>query len=218
MAGVSKLFRTSGKRVKPSLDLPEGLCGQFSLAEMKIATNNFNDKLLVGEGDFGRVYKGSIDDCTRIVAIKWLKFKPGQGLVFKDIRIKVVLLCQLHHPNLVPLIEYCIAEGENILVFEFIVKGNLFRRLHYTDHDDHDRLWWKQRLQIRIGVALALHYLHIAVKQTIIHGDVKPADILLDENWEFKLSDFKSSKMAIFGFVSGLFSKSPRKIGKIRIL
>ncbi|XP_050290296.1 putative receptor-like protein kinase At5g39000 [Quercus robur] len=141
----------------------EGLCGQFSLAEMKIATNNFNDKLLLGEGDFGSVYKGSIDDRTRIVAIKWLKFKPGQG--------------------------------ENILVFEFIVKGNLFRRLHYTDHDDHDRLSWKQRLQIRIGVALALHYLHIAVKQTIIHGDVKPADILLDENWEFKLSDFKSFKM-----------------------
>ena len=114
----------------------------------------------------------------------------------------MVLLCQLHHPNLVPLIEYCIAEGENILVFEFIVKGNLFRRLHYTDHDDHDRLSWKQRLQIRIGVALALHYLHI----------------LLDENWEFKLSDFKSFKMVILGFVSGLFLKSPRKIEKIRIL
>ncbi|XP_075665733.1 receptor-like protein kinase FERONIA [Castanea sativa] len=147
MKGVSKLFRTSGKRAKPSLDLPEGLCGQYSLAEMKIATNNFNDKLLVGEGDFGRVYKGSIDDCTRIVAIKWLKFKLGQGLVFEDLRI-----------------------------------------------------------QIRIGVALALHYLHIAVKQTIIHGDVKPADVLLDENWEFKLSDFKSSKMVILGKAIGIRS------------
>ena len=67
-------------------------------------------------------------------------------------------------------------------------------------------------------MALALHYLHIAVKQTIIHGDVKPADVLLDGNLEFKLSDFKSSKMVILASVSGLFSKSPRKIGKIRIL
>ena len=67
-------------------------------------------------------------------------------------------------------------------------------------------------------MALALHYLHIAVKQTIIHGDVKPADVLLDGNWEFELSDFKSSKMVILASVSGLFSKSLRKIGKIRIL
>ncbi|KAL0011826.1 hypothetical protein SO802_006934 [Lithocarpus litseifolius] len=196
MEGVSKLFRTSGKRSKskPSSALPEELCRQFSLAEMKIATNNFDDKLLVGEGGFGRVYKGSTDGCNRTVAIKRLKLKPGQGLVFEDLRTEVVLLCQLRHPNLVPLVGYCIDEGENILVYEFIVNGNLFRKLHYTEHDDHDRLSWKQRLRICIGVARALHYLHTGVKQTIIHGDVKPANILLNEKWEAKLSDFKWSK------------------------
>jgi len=85
MEGVSKLFRTSGKRVKPSLDLPEGLCGQFSLAEMKIATNNFNDKLPVGEGDFGSVYKGSIDDyqnrCNKVVEIQ-----AGTGSRFRGLK------------------------------------------------------------------------------------------------------------------------------------
>ncbi|XP_075665744.1 putative receptor-like protein kinase At5g39000 [Castanea sativa] len=172
MEGVSKLFRTLGKRSKPkpSSALPEGSCRQFSLAEMKIATNNFDDKLLVGEGGFGRVYKGFIDDCNKTVAIKRLKLKPGQGLVYEDLRTEVVLLCQLRHPNLVPLIGYCIDEGENILVYEFIVNGNLFRKLYYTDHDDHDRLSWKERLRICIGVARALHYLHTRVKQTIIHG------------------------------------------------
>ena len=111
MEGVSKLSRKSGKRAKPSSALPEGLCRQFSLAEMKIATNG---ELLVGEGGFGRVYKGFIDDCNKTVAIKRLKLKPGQGLVFEDLRTEVVLLCQLRHPNLVPLIGYCINEGESI--------------------------------------------------------------------------------------------------------
>ena len=144
---------------------------------------------------FGRVYKGFINDCDKTVGIKRLKLKPGQGLVTEDLRTEVVLLCQLRHPNLVPLIGYCIDEGENIIVYEFIVNGNLFRKLYYTDHDEHDRLSWKQRLRICIGVPRALHYLHIGVKQTVIHGDVKPANILLNGKWEAKLSDFKSSKM-----------------------
>ncbi|XP_030949421.1 receptor-like protein kinase FERONIA [Quercus lobata] len=220
MEGVSKLFRKSAKRAKPSSALPEGLCRQFSLAEIKIATNNFNDELLVGEGGFGRVYKGFIDDCNKTVAIKRLKLKPGQGLVFEDLRTKVVLLCQLRHPNLVPLIGYCIDEGENILVYEFIVNGNLFRKLYYTDHDEHDRLSWKQRLRICIGVVRALHYLHTGVKHTIIHGDMKPANILLNKKWEAKLSDFSrfvsdSTMLDTLGYVdpecritSGLTDKS----------
>jgi len=197
MEGVSKLFRTFWKRSKPkpSSPLPEGLCHQFSLAEMKIATNNFDDKLLVGEGGFGRVYKGFIDDCNRTVAIKRLKLKPGQDLR-KNLRTEMVLLCQLHHPNLVRLIGYCIDEGMNI-VYEFIVNGDLSRKLF---RDYHDRLSWKQRLKICVGVARALHYLHTGVKQTIIHGDVKPANILLDKNWEAKLSDFRMSNMLSPGF------------------
>ena len=187
MKRVSKLFRTSEKRAKPSPSspFPEGLCRQFSLAEMKIATNNFNDKLLLGEGDFGSVYKGSIDDCTRIVAIKRLKLE--------DLRNEVVFVGQLHHPNLISLIGYCIDEGLNILVYEFLVNGNLFSKLH-------DRLSWKQRLKICVGVARALHYLHTGVKQTIIHGDVKPTNILLDKNLEAKLSDFRLSNMLRPGF------------------
>ena len=188
MKGVSKLFRTSKKRAKPSPSspLPEGLCRQFSLAEMKIATNNFDANLVIDEGDFGTVYKGFFNDCngTRIVAIKRMKLE--------DLRNEVVFVCQLHHPNLVSLIGYCIYEGMNILVYE-LVNENLFRKLH-------DRLSRKQRLKICVGVARALHYLHTGVKQTIIHGDVKPTNILLDKNWEAKLSDFRFSNMLPPGF------------------
>ena len=189
MKGVSRLFRTSKKGAKPSPSsaFPEGLCRQFSLAEMKIATNNFDANLVIGEGDFGTLYKGSFNDCngTRIVAIKRMKLE--------DLRNEVVFVGQLHHTNLISLIGYCIDEGVNILVYEFMVNGNLFSKLH-------DRLSWKQRLKICVGVARALHYLHTGVKQTIIHGDVKPTNILLDKNLEAKLSDFRLSNMLPPGF------------------
>ncbi|XP_030972785.1 receptor-like protein kinase FERONIA [Quercus lobata] len=185
MKGVSKLFRTSKKGAKPSPSsaFPERSCRQFSLAEMKIATNNFDANLVIGEGDFGTAYKGFFNDCngTRIVAIKRLKLN-------EDLRNEVVFVCQLHHPNLISLIGYCIDEGVNILVYEFMVNGSLFSKLH-------DRLSWKQRLKICVGVARALHYLHSGVKQTIIHRDVKPTNIMLDKNWEAKLSDFRLSNM-----------------------
>ncbi|XP_075664716.1 receptor-like protein kinase FERONIA isoform X2 [Castanea sativa] len=193
MKGVSKLFRTSKKGAKPSTSspLPEGLCRQFSLAEMKFATNNFDANLVVVEGDFGTLYKGFSNDCncTRIVAKKFLKFE--------DLRTELVWLCQLHHPNLVRLIGYCIDESVNILVYEFMVNGALSRKLL---RDDHDRLSWKQRLKICVGVARALHYLHTGIKKTIIHGDVKSANILLDKNWEAKLADFRLSNMLPPGF------------------
>ena len=170
--GVSKLFRTFWKRSKPkpSSPLPEGLCRQFSLAEMKIATNNFNDKLLVGEGDFGSVYKGSIDDCTRIV----------KRLKLEDLRNEVVFVCQLHHPNLISLIGYCIDEGQGCLVYEFMVNGKLAQHILIW-RTDHNPLPWKQRLAICIGIAHGLHYLQTGQKCTIIHNDVRMSEE--GENW-----------------------------------
>ncbi|KAL4627747.1 hypothetical protein ACB092_05G188100 [Castanea dentata] len=118
MEGVSKLFRTSGKRAKPSSTLPEELCRRFSLAEMEIATNNFDDKLFIGQGGSAKVYKGLlIDDCscTINVAIKCVTFDWS--------RTEVLLACQLHHPNHVPLIGYCLDDQQMILVYEFMVNG-----------------------------------------------------------------------------------------------
>ncbi|GMY38072.1 receptor-like protein kinase FERONIA [Fagus crenata] len=188
---ISKLFRSDRKRAKQSSGLPEDICRRFSLAEIKIATNDFDEHLVIGKGGFGKVYKGCIDDRTINVAIKRKSFgSTGQGS--EQFRNEVPLLCQLSHPNLVPLIGYCMDEPEMILVYEFMVNGTLSDHLFGTNHDP---LPWKQRLQICVGVARGLHYLHAGVKHTIIHRDVKPSNILLDEKWEAKLTDFGLSKM-----------------------
>ena len=187
---ISKLLR-SGKRAK---SLPEELCRRFSLAEIKRATNNFDKDLLIVGGGFGNEYKGRIciDDRTINVAIKRTIFgSTGQG--FDEFSNEVVLLCQLSHPNLVPLIGYCMDEPEMILVYEFMVNGNLRDHLYGTDNLD--PLPWKQRLQICVAVARGLHYLHAGVKHCIIHSDVKSSNILLDEKGEAKLTDFGLSKM-----------------------
>ncbi|XP_023915022.1 receptor-like protein kinase FERONIA [Quercus suber] len=194
---ISKLIWTSRKgrsdETKQSCSvLPEGLCRQFSLAEIKIATNDFADDLVIGEVGFGKVYKGFIDNRGRSVAIKRLGIMSRQGS--RELTNEVALLCQLNHSNLIHLIGYCIDhDGENIiLVFEFMVNGNLGDHIYGTDHDP---LPWKQRLQICIGVACGLHYLHTGLKHSIIHGDVKTKNILLDEKWEAKLGDFGLFKM-----------------------
>ena len=186
---ISKLLRPFRKG--RSSDLPEGVCRRFSLGEIKKATNDFADDLVIGEGGFGKVYKGFIDDRGISVAIKRLGIKnSGQGAC--ELTNEVVLLCQIRHPNLIPLIGYCIDEGEGCLVSEFMVNGTLQQHICGTDHDP---LPWKQRLAICIGVARGLHYLHTGLKHTIIHRDVKMSNILLDEKWEAKLTDFGLSKM-----------------------
>ncbi|XP_023920669.1 receptor-like protein kinase FERONIA [Quercus suber] len=194
---ISKLLRRSGKGRSDEIKqyyssvLPEGLCRRFSHGEIKKATNNFDYNLIIGSGDFGSsVYKGFIDDRGISVAIKRLSEKSRQSV--RELTNEVVLLCQLRHPNIIPLIGYCIDEDEECLVYEFMVNGHLSHHFFGTDHDP---LRWKQRLVICIGVARGLHYLHTGLKHTIIHRDVKLTNILLDEKWEAKLADFGLSKM-----------------------
>ena len=114
---------------------------------------------------------------------------------FHELKTELLLLCQLRHSNLVPLIGYCLDHQQMILVYQFIFNGNLGEQLYGTNHDN--PLPWKQRLWISIGVARVLHYLHTGLKHTIIYRNVKPSNILLDEKWEPKLADFVSYKMGL---------------------
>lgn len=163
-----------------------GLPKRFVYEELAVATDNF--KTQIGSGGFGSVYRGTLLDKT-VVAVKKITNFGVQGK--KDFCTEIAIIGNIHHANLVKLKGFCAQGRQRLLVYEYMNRGSLDRTLFGSG----PVLEWQERLDIALGTARGLAYLHSGCEQKIIHCDVKPENILLHDQFQAKISDFGLSKL-----------------------
>ncbi|KAJ9549552.1 hypothetical protein OSB04_022095 [Centaurea solstitialis] len=176
---------------------PANIAAQtFTFRELAAATKNFRPESLLGEGGFGRVHKGRLESTGQVVAVKQLDRNGLQGN--REFLVEVLMLSLLHHPNLVNLIGYCADGDQRLLVYEFMPLGSLEDHLHDLPPDK-EPLDWNTRMKIAAGAAKGLEYLHDKANPPVIYRDLKSSNILLDEGYHPKLSDFGLAKLGPVG-------------------
>ena len=169
------------------LDQVTRILTRYSYVDLQAITKNFNNKL--GEGGFGTVFKGTLINNTK-VAVKRL---DGFSQIKKSFLAEVMTIGNIHHFNLVRLIGFCVEKSHRLLVYEYMSNGSLDK---WVFHKNPEMLLdWQQRKKIIIDIARGLTYLHDDCSQKIVHMDIKPHNILLDDNFNAKVADFGLSKL-----------------------
>ncbi|KAL6209619.1 hypothetical protein ACLB2K_020559 [Fragaria x ananassa] len=214
--------KSKGADVLPSLDVEKGKeksresdvfgWGRwYSLKELEDATRGFSLENVIGEGGYGVVYRGALQDGS-VVAVKNLLNNKGQAQT--EFKVEVEAIGKVKHKNLVGLIGYCAEGAQRMLVYEYIDNGNLEQWLH-GDVGPVSPMTWDIRMKIAIGTAKGLAYLHEGLEPKVVHRDIKSSNILLDRKWNPRVSDFGLAKllgpeksyvttrvMGTFGYVS----------------
>ncbi|ERM95419.1 proline-rich receptor-like protein kinase PERK8 isoform X2 [Amborella trichopoda] len=164
---------------------------QFGYEELAVATNWFSRENLIGEGGFGLVYKGTLVD-GQVVAVKMLKPMENSRQAERQFQAEVEVISRVHHRNLVALLGYCIVGEQRLLVYEYVPNGTLHNHLHGMGGEG---IKWVTRVKVAIGAARGLAYLHEDCHPQIIHCDIKSSNILLDCNFNARVSDFGLAKL-----------------------
>lgn len=193
---------TSGSSSWKLSSIPEPLSINFAAFEKPLrkltfghlleATNGFSAESLIGSGGFGEVYKAQLRDGC-VVAIKKLIYVTGQG--DREFMAEMETIGKIKHRNLVPLLGYCKIGEERLLVYEYMKWGSLEAVLHDRAKGGGSKLEWADRKKIAIGSARGLAFLHHSCIPHIIHRDMKSSNVLLDENFEARVSDFGMARL-----------------------
>ncbi|KAK4428942.1 putative serine/threonine-protein kinase [Sesamum alatum] len=163
----------------------------YTLRELEESTNGFADENVIGEGGYGIVYRGVLEDNTN-VAVKNLLNNRGQAE--REFKVEVEAIGRVRHKNLVRLLGYCAEGAHRMLVYEYVNNGNLEQWLH-GDVGPYSPLTWEIRMNIILGTAKGLTYLHECLEPKVVHRDIKSSNILLDKQWNAKVSDFGLAKL-----------------------
>ncbi|CAN8295968.1 unnamed protein product [Cochlearia groenlandica] len=171
----------------------------YTLRELEAATNGLCEENVIGEGGYGIVYRGLLNDGTKI-AVKNLLNNRGQAE--KEFKVEVEVIGRVRHKNLVRLLGYCVEGAYRMLVYDFVDNGNLEQWIH-GDVGDVSPLTWDIRMNIILGMAMniilgmakGLAYLHEGLEPKVVHRDIKSSNILLDRQWNAKVSDFGLAKL-----------------------
>ncbi|KAK9757342.1 hypothetical protein RND81_01G156200 [Saponaria officinalis] len=193
--------RRHGATELSSISIPAGESASFdprlqevSMAELVYATDNFNPKLIIGDGSFGLVYKAKL---TNGVTVALKKLSPDAFQGHREFRAEMETLGKLRHPNIVKMLGYCVSGRDRVLIYEFIEKGSLdewLQDLPSLPPELSEGYWisplsWNLRVKIVKGVADGLAFMH-ELGTPIVHRDIKASNVLLDNNFEAHITDF----------------------------